>query len=241
MIVRKIPLSVIPCGPVRLNMDNPMLKGIGGLFDAVNGIELVYGNKASNLTTSKTPGRAGVGADYSSTANQQYAHRPGYAITGEITIFALIELRARTNYGAIVAKQGTTTTNAPCELRLGASGATTGEIQLLRANASTYNTAKAGSTGQNLVSLGALTTLVVRSDSPSAGAQVDFFVNGVKYSSTMNLASVTDNGSAVWIGRRYDGVTQFDGRIYHVGLMQRMWMDSEVLAYIGNPLLVYAP
>lgn len=224
-----------------VNWANPIANGLAALFNTSAALELVYNNPASSVTTTNTAGGGLLGADFSSTANQQYSHRPGYAITGELTIFVLMNLRAATNYGAILAKQQTTTTNAPYELRLGSSGATTGEVQLLRANTSTYNTARAGSTGQNLVSLNTLTALFVRAAAPSSSAQVDFLVNGVQYSSEMNLASVTDNGSAVWIGRRYDGVTQLDGRIFYVSLWNRLLSLDEQKSLTNNPWQLFLP
>lgn len=224
-----------------VNWGNQISSGLTALFNTTAALELVYNNPASNVTTTNTPGVGLLGADFSGTANQQYSHRPGYAITGALTIFVLMGLRARTNYGAIISKQATTTTNAPFELRLGSSGATTGEVQLLRANASTYNTITAGSVGQTLIGLNTLTALLVRVDTPSAAAQADVFINGVQYSSAMNLASVTDNGSAVWIGRRYDGVTQLDGRIFYVSLWNRLLSLDEQKSLTNNPWQLFLP
>jgi len=214
--------------------------GLVALFDTRLGVELIHNNRASNLTTSVSSGVGGIAADFSGTANQQYAHREAYSTTGAMTLVFLLDVNALSNFGALIAKQGTTTSNCPYEIRLGASP-TAGDLQCLRASASAYSFSTVS--GSNIIFAGdKFVRLIVRFTDADEVPIGHAFVNGTKYAfGDVPVGRVpTDNTLAtVWIGRRYDGATQLDGRIYYVALFNRAISDAEVLALTVNPWQVY--
>jgi hypothetical protein len=215
--------------------------GLVALFDTRLGVELIHNNRASNLTTSVSSGVGGIAADFSGTANQQYAHREAYSTTGAMTLVFLLDVNALSNFGALIAKQGTTTSNCPYEIRLGAVSPTAGDLQCLRASASAYSFSTVS--GSNIIFAGdKFVRLIVRFTDADEVPIGHAFVNGTKYAfGGVPVGRVpTDNTLAtVWIGRRYDGATQLDGRIYYVALFNRAISDAEVLALTVNPWQVY--
>lgn len=211
-------------------------KGLVALFDTRAGIELLHNNRASNLTSTLSPAAAGMAADFSGTANQQYAHRPAYATTGALTLVVLCDVDALSSYGALIAKQATSTTYCPYELRIG-DGSTDSKLGWLRgANGSyVFGTASAS----NLITAGdKAVRLIWRINADSTAGSA--FVNGAKYDFSAGGGVPLDNGASVWIGRRSDGITQLDGRIYYVALFNRAISDAEALALTQNPWQLYA-
>jgi hypothetical protein len=216
-------------------------RGLVALFDTRAGIELIHNNRASNLSTTRSPSAGGMAADFSGTANQQYAHRDAYSTTGAMTLVFVMDVDTLSNYGALIAKQGTTTSDAPYEVRLGA-GSGDSQISMLRASSANYGTSNAS--GSNLISAGEkIVRLVIRFTEADEIPIGHAFVNGAKLSfgGLPVGRPPTDNTLAtVWIGRRYDGATQLDGRIYYVALFNRALSDSEALALTANPWKLYA-
>lgn len=218
-------------------------RGLVALFDTRAGIELLHNNPASNLTSTLSPAVAGMAADFSGTANQQYAHRPAYATTGALTLVIMCEVDALSGYGALIAKQATTTTYCPYELRIG-DGSTDSKISFLRANTNYH----IWSHSTDIVSAAANTrqTLIFRTNGQARLEDAPtVIVNGVKTTLDTEFNSgvtgaVTDNGASVWIGRRSDGATQLDGRIYYVALFNRAISDFEAFMLTANPWQLYA-
>lgn len=210
-------------------------RGLVALFDTRLGVELIHNNRASNLTSTLLPSVAGMAADFSGTANQQYAHRPAYATTGAMTLVIICDVDALSGYGALIAKQETTTTYCPYELRLG-NGSSDSQLSWLRGSNGPYQLGT--SAGSNLVAAGAKDVRLIWriNENTTAGSA---FANGVRSDFISAGLSPLDNGAAVWIGRRYDGVTQLDGRIYYVALFNRAISDAEALALTVNPWQVY--
>lgn len=211
-------------------------RGLVALFDTRLGVELIHNNRASNLSTTLSPAAGGMAADFSGTANQQYAHRPAYATTGAMTLVILFDVDALSSYGALIAKQASPTTYCPYELRLG-NGSTDSTISWLRGASGTYTFGTAS--GSNLIAAGdkAVHLIWRISEASSSGSA---FVNGTKYDFSAAGVTPLDNGSSVWIGRRSDGATQLDGRIYYVALFNRAISDAEAQALTANPWQLYA-
>jgi hypothetical protein len=124
-------------------------RGLVALFDTRAGIELIHNNRASNLSTTRSPSAGGMAADFSGTANQQYAHRDAYSTTGAMTLVFVMDVDTLSNYGALIAKQGTTTSDAPYEVRLGAGSGDSQISMLLRVVGPTIGTSNAS--GSNLI------------------------------------------------------------------------------------------
>lgn len=220
-------------------------RGLVALFDTRAGIELLHNNPASNLTSTLSPAVAGMAADFSGSANQQYAHRPAYATTGAMTAVVIAELDALSNYTALFYKQGSTTTDAPYELSVSSVGvgSNNGRITFLRANTNYH----VWSHSTDIVSAAANTrqTLIFRTNGQARLEDAPtVIVNGVKTTLDTEFngatGAATDNGASVWIGRRSDGATQLDGRIYYVALFNRAISDFEAFMLTAKPWQLYA-
>jgi len=214
-------------------------RGLVALFDARQAREIISGDFATNRTSLLTPSLGGMAADFSGTANQQYAHRPAYAVTGPITIVAYCDIDALTNYSAIISKMGTTTTNAPYELRVGAASANS-FINFARAN--TLVRDRRGTSNRLTAPFSGL--IAVTAPSGLIESAATLYVNNVPTVLSSNASGTglgTDNGSAVWIGRRYDGATQLDGRIYYVALFNRALTDGELQEIYESKYDLYQP
>ena len=131
MINRKIPWTIQPQVPVGIDWSNPITLGLAGLFDLVNGRDLIDSSPPTTKTTSNSIVNAGRIATFSNSV-QIYSHKPRYAVTGALTIFTPIMVTSLTNYSGIISKSIDYYT-FPFELRLGAS-ATTSEIDFQRGN-----------------------------------------------------------------------------------------------------------
>lgn len=224
-------------GPSKRWVDN----GLVALFDVSNGIEVVENNVALVDNVPRAAGELGDSPRFSgsSTTYQRYQHRPGYAQTGAMSFFIAMDVAALTNYGGIIAKQATTTTYCPYELRLG-TGTTQSNINFLRASATTYRQGVAS--GSDVIAANSkFLAMVVRVQNESTNLRIHVFLNGVF--SANNLTSTiaaADNGSDVWIGRRFDGVTKLSGGIYHIGLLNRWAEDDEVQEFSNDPSCLFS-
>lgn len=214
--------------------------GLVALFDQRTCVEVIHGVRGVNTAT-QVQAFHGQAMDYSGTANTQYEHRPAYAQTGPVTIIALVEVDALTNYTAIIAKQATTTTHAPYEWRLGSSALATDSKQFfLRADAGSFQYVD-GTAATIAAGYSGVLALTCESGALSATNTTAYWREGSAVLGTKSGAgtATTDNAATVWIGRRYDGATQLDGRIYYVALFDRALSQDEILEIIGNPWALY--
>jgi hypothetical protein len=218
-------------------------KGLVALFDCKAGVELVSGARASVDAVPRAASTSGTGADFSSQA-QRYAHRLSYAVTGPITIVVLCDVDALTNFGGIIAKQASSTARTPYEIRLG-GGATDSNLVFGRASNGQHYFL---STGANQVTAGQRAVRLVFTD--TAGTQTagtrNVWVNGIKVAQSTLVAgaadgsAISDDGvSDVWIGQRFDGATQLDGRIFYIGLVAGVLADADIVALNANPWALY--
>lgn len=239
-LILRTPRTSQPQGLARVN---PALRGLVALFDGFSATDIVNNVRASNITTLATVAQAGRVADFSGSANHQYPHHPSYSQIGPLTILALAEVRTLSNYGALIAKQFDQVTNCPFELRLG-SNPTDCFLNLVRANAVGYKVA--AGTANTFAAGPQKVAIAVRANTDLIEGGADGFVNGVKSSLSAPAGSGTgapSDGSLspVWIGRRSDGVTQLDGKIYYVALVNYAMSDAEILRVQANPMMLYAP
>jgi len=172
----------------------------------------------------------------------RWAHQAAFAQTGPMSIMVLCDVDALSGYGALIAKQGTTTTNAPYELRLGASP-TDSKLNLLRANASSFGNRALPADVISAGSRGVALCLSFSGRDPNGFAYIkggSDVTSGGMFAGT-GAGDVTDNGADVWIGRRYDGATQLDGRIYYIALFNRAVTQSEAVEWSANKWSLYEP
>ena len=212
-------------------------RGLVALFDIARARELINGVVASSNTTTREVGRGGVSGDFSGTIRQQYPHHPAFALTTAWSLAVYCDVDALSNYSSIYAKQSSPTENG-IEIRLG-SGSTDSHILVHRSNAGGF---AQYSTGANRITAGDKGVLLVITE-PSgsvndAGGFV--YVNGVKSAASTSVGgggtgTISDIGSDVWIGRRSDGSTQLDGKIYYVALFRRSLDEGEVRELSRNP------
>jgi len=237
MLIRHIPWDSQPQEAIGANPEW-VSRGLVALFDQRILVDVVNGIRASSNSGVAMPSRQGIGQDYSGTANTQYPHHPAYAITGPLSIVALLEVDTLTNYNAIISKQATTTTAAPYEFRLG-YGPTVAQPTLLRAGAADYR--EHTTTSSAIFSAPFSGTIIATYPTGITGNTGGFlYTNGVQTALNLLLGSgtvaVTDNGSSpVCIGRRAAGTTQLDGKIYYVALFNRELSASDAKAISENP------
>jgi hypothetical protein len=236
MLVLRKPRTEQPQNWAGIDWSNPITLGLQALFDARNAVEVISGDLATNRSSLAQPGPQGFAGDFSSTANQQYAHRAAYTVLDDLTIVAVCDVRSLTNYGALIAKQNLTTAYAPYELRLGAVGPTDSQLLLLRANGGTFAGVGTGANRLSVPFSGVLSVSVLANISTP-----QFYVSGVPFTGTGTVTTATDLGAAVWIGRRYDGATQLDGRIYYVALFNRVLSAAEHASLAQNPWQLFEP
>lgn len=223
-----LPSNRQPVGPLRIDRSNSLTDGLAGLFLPHLSRDIISSGTASTNTAPQRMGPGGWASDYSGTVSTQFAHKSQYATTGACTIVALLDVDTLTNYGAIIAKQGSSTTNCPYELRLGGA-ATDSFIHVVRAMGTDY---RAYNTNANRLSAGQQQVLIgVTFVDGTVTTVPTFYVNGVPITGVAaggsGTGAVTDNASNVWIGRRSDGATQFDGCLYYVGVFGRAWSDED--------------
>ncbi len=175
------------------------------LFDCRSGVELISGARASVDGVPRLGSATGVGADFSGTRNLRWAHLPAFALTGPMTIFIYCDVDALTNYGGLIAKQGSTTTYAPYEIRIGGSGPTDSQMWFGRASSSAIFAER--SSGGSLVAAASLGNRIFFTDSDGtlAANTRNVIVNGVKTllaageAGSATGAAIADNGADVWI------------------------------------------
>ena len=229
--------TILNSGYKVIDWSNPITLGLKAVFDVPNAIEVITGNRANTNTSTRGVSLKGAVGSFASTANQRYTSHPNFAITGDLSIVVYCDVNALSNYGALIAKQATTTTNAPYELRLGVAS-TDSVLSLLRANASAFGS-RTGSFS-NTVTAGQKNWCAVLSVSGQDAKGPCWWSNGGTGSfSGTGAGTVTDNGSDVWIGRRFDGATQLDGKIYYIALYNRLLSEPEGRSIINNPAQIF--
>lgn len=218
-------------------------EGLVALFDYRQGMELISGDKATTNTSVYGTGKAGVAGDFSGTANMQFAHRASYAQTGPMTLIEFFDIDAASGYGAMSAKEGNTLTNQPFEFRLGVSSADT-RLSFSRAN-STIKTWDAGIGNNQLTVPSSANFIAITCSTGLVDTRPNIYVNNRKVltlvSTGVGTGAVTDNGAAVWLSRRYDGVTQLDGRRYYTALFSKELVEAKLQELFENKWDLWEP
>lgn len=232
---------------VGVNKSNPIANGLGGLFDARFAVDLLTGVRATTDTATRVVSKSGVAAVFSGTNHQEYPSTPQNTNISALSLFVLFEANSLTNYSPLIAKQASGTTYNEYEFRLGNSptdsklcnlasdGAGHYVIHALSANAITAGLGTAQSVGYTRNS-GLL----------NGTATAEFYANGLLQSSRSDFVNANpgntaaSNGSPVWLGRRSDGVTQFDGLIYYAAVWNRILLAQEFASLARNPWQLFA-
>lgn len=215
------------------------IPGCRALFDMRWGVDLITGRLASVNSATRMAGRQGQTHDFSSSANVRFATHPNYAITSAITVLASIDLDTRSTYGAIISKSSATSSNVPYELRIG-SGISDGKVSVGRANAGGL---RQFSSASDIVTAPFSGIVGFSSGTSEINSAPTNYVNGVAYATALTggtgSGAATDNGADVWIGRRFDGVTQLDGRIYWIALFDRALDTNEIRDIWADPSIIF--
>ena len=241
MINRKIPWTSQPQYPVQIDWSNPLTQGLVGLFDSVNGIDLVDGGFPSTNSVTRGVISKGRIANFSNSA-QIYPHKPRYATTGALTIFTPLVVTSLANYSGILSKSSNYLT-FPFELRLGSSP-TTSEIDFQRGGGGVAASAFKGSGSLISANPGVVQYLAVRCISGDLNTAPDVFVNKTKTTLARNgyniiTGTAADNGSSLRVGNRFDTTTYLNGGIQYLGLWNRALSDSEILSLSDNPWQIF--
>jgi len=241
VINRKIPWTSQPQYPAPIDWSNPLTQGLVGLFDSVNGIDLVDGGFPSTNSVTRGVISKGRIANFSNSA-QIYPHKPRYATTGALTIFTPLVVTSLANYSGILSKSSNYLT-FPFELRLGSSP-TTSEIDFQRGGGGVAASAFKGSGSLISANPGVVQYLAVRCISGDLNTAPDVFVNKTKTTLARNGYSIitgtaADNGSSLRVGNRFDTTTYLNGGIQYLGLWNRALSDSEILSLSDNPWQIF--
>ena len=212
--------------------------GVRAFFDLTLGLELITGRPPVGFNSAGVfPKHSGKGGyDFSNQANVQWAHHPNFVLLGTGFVFFKMDLDAISNFGAIISKQNTTTTQCPYEIRMGRTAGDS-NIHITRSN----TTNKSYDTNINRVSAGAQSVVIgIRFNAAAVDTAPDVFIAGAKVaagtSSGTGTGAPTDDGSSlVCIGRRAAGTTYLDGRIYWVALGDYAPSDEQMLAWLRYP------
>jgi hypothetical protein len=227
-------LTQPPAGFAAVNWRDPISRGLMALFDMPSGRCLVTGRTASSLSGSPATSAAGRCTDYSGGTNTQFAHHPNFATVGAMTIAIYCDVDALSGYTHLISKEGGPTTNIAYEIRGGCASPTDARMSFIRGNAGGY---KQYGAGGSILTATRKKFIVVRYADGEASNNIsglfldDAFLGlgGITAIGGTATGPVTDNGSAVWIGRRSDSSSiNFDGRIYYVALWNRALGDQEI-------------
>jgi hypothetical protein len=215
--------------PSRRMMD----AGLVALFDVPSAIEWVSGARPTVDSSVSAVGGFGESRQFASPQVQTYAHRPSFAVVGDITLVALVEVTSVSSFGPLLSKSRTTSQDQPYEWRISNGG----NIDLRRANASTASTSSSAAV---LAPAGFRGSILSRTR--AGGATVSHYVTNAAVSSSGSTPAPTDDGaSTVTIGRRFDGGTQFQGRIFHIGLFASDIGDELARELVQDPWQLFEP
>lgn len=230
-----------------IDWDHPITKElVGAWLPAGNGfVDMVDGTPPSSVTaTTFGTGRLGAGVFFNSASNSvvQYPHKSRYAVISPRGMTVVAALRCDTASGVkhIIGKQGSSTTNAPFEFRMNHTSGSFNPV-LLRAAAGSFrgmrSVSNIWSAGQEIV----LAVSVSDNITDTLGTlALDGDFTAMQFYGGSGSTAVTDNGADVYIGRRYDGGTEFDGAIYAIYLFNRSLLLDELKAITTRPWQVFA-
>ena len=213
-------------------------RGMVALFDVAAGREIVSGARATTNTTVVGASAAGLAAAFAGTNTQRYAHQPQFATTGPMSLVVVADISSFANFTAFIAKQASTTTQCPYELRFGSAN---DQLSFLRG--------AAGVNGSDFGSLGLTAPvktlrLVVTADQGLSKPNCAAYIPGRKLTTAANagLGGVTDNGTSdVIIGTRSDSFTKLNGSLYFVALFNRELSGAEAKELVDNPWQLFTP
>lgn len=203
-------------------------RGLVALFDTSAALELITGTRATD-TSGRVITSRGVGADFSGTANQQYAHHPVFAQLGALSIVVFCDLNTGPAF-SLISKSSTLTTNCPYFVY------NNGSNLLLRRSAGASSSLHTYGYTQSAPVYGQM--FGVSATGIAGAATVKGYLNATQVSMTANELVPTDVGDSVWIGRSQDA-RQLNGRIYYIGLFNRALAAAEFRALYENPWQIF--
>lgn len=209
-------------------------RGLVALFDCANGREIISGQRASTNGTSPKTGRYGVAAAFSGTARQEYDHLPAYAVTGDLSIVALVEVSG-TSTGRLISK-GSLGSATPYYVRVNSTAAS--KLDIWRSGVS-YLGDETGSTKLGDPFGGVIVYTAPAGASWNASDLI--YVDGEVYTTTNQAngggdKTPTDDGSPVLIGAT---VNNFPGNIYYVGLFNKVLSHVDKEYIRARPWVLY--
>jgi len=236
MFPRRITRTQQPNQPIPADLSIDGLVGLlypsgAGLIDVLNN------NQPSADTSSRRIGKLGLYSDYNSSDQTEFSNKLNYGLASAMTLIVIFDADTLTNYGALISCQDSAATNG-FELRLG-SGATDGNMQLIRANTD-WEGWRVG--GASVISAGTKDNFVAIScNDADIGTSPAFYnINGTKRTDTTS-ASNGGTGNQVasthslFVGRRESGVTQLDGAVNLIALFDRALTFNETESIRSNP------
>ncbi len=213
-----------------LNLWVPFNQGNGPAQDCVNGLSFSPLGSAG-----WTHGKDGLHGKIASASSDDFLSVacPDTGLLGVITVYWRGYIGSVGAYRSFFGKcTSSGATNNPIDFYL--NSASPYSIYLVRANASAENTI--GVTSQPVMTVGFHTILAVCAANCQSAV---YWIDGKKYASTLVVNSFTGaptGGNYAWhIGRRPDGVVQFDGTVSLAAVWTRGLTDAEAMSVISNP------
>lgn len=214
---------------------------VRALFDG-RGFEVTTGSRPTTNTTPLQLSRLGYVGDWSGSANQQYAHQSRYIPSGPWSLVMLAEWDTLSNYSQIYSK--VTSIGTPrngVDIRAG-QDTNNSRINFIGADGSAYG--ERALFGASIFSAtGAPLSLILTFDGFTYGPGGTAYVDGVPvgtYATADNTPAV-DAGATAWIGRRSDGATQLDGRIYYLAIVDGQVNAAEASRIYREKWALHAP
>ena len=214
---------------------------VRALFDG-RGFEVTTGSRPTTNTTPLQLSRLGYVGDWSGSTNQQYAHQSNYVPRGPWSLIVLAEYDSLSNYSQIYSK--VTSIGAPrngVDIRVG-QDTNNSRINVIAADSVGYG--ERALFGSSIFSAtGKPLSLILTFDGFTYSPGGTAYVDGVPVGTYSNAdgTPATDAGATAWIGRRYDGATQLDGRIYYLAIVDGQLNAAEASRIYREKWTLHAP
>jgi hypothetical protein len=235
------PFSTLkPSHPAAIDWSNPITQGLVFycLFNSSAPIDLVTGTPgAPNNGPTFKAGPDGISTALAAASNQYWVFpgRSSWNTVGPSSILFKGNLASGGAYRQIVSKNVSNgASNNPYEFRSNGGGG----IEYTRATASTYTTWYGPS-----ITAGLNQTVIATFANSDLGTAPSFMLDGAFSTGTGGSGSgtVTGNAADLWIGRRQDGGTQWDGTISVIGIWARQLTNAEQIQLQISPFSIILP
>jgi hypothetical protein len=233
-----------PQGPTRIDWSNPLTRGLRSAILPHLGFDAVANNLQSAGTRTVAVRNYGLAKSFAAGNTCEFAHRPNYALTGEMSVAALFQELSGSTYGGTIASKATSDNNSSFDFR--ASFASSGGDQkpiLTRGNGTAYRSFAVSTATPAIRDSGAFIAASAPSTIQSSSI---IYINGLAYSTTdtggTGTGAAADASTApLRLGNRYDGAISLVGYIGVLYLWNRMLSSTEHAALYVNPWQLFAP